>query len=80
MTPAEERTLAHARAVRARGYCLPPGDSPRDEILDSWVRCGRANLDLALPPAPLIVDASELAQRRERLGKVRRLALARSRR
>ena len=76
MTPAEERTLAHARAVRARGYCLPPGDSPRDEILDSWVRCGRANLDLALPPAPLIVDASELAQRRERLGKVRRLALA----
>jgi transcriptional regulator of acetoin/glycerol metabolism len=76
MTPADERVLAHARAVRARGSALPPGGLPPVEILDSWVRCSRANLDLAAPPAPVIVDADDLARRRQRLDPVRRLALA----
>jgi transcriptional regulator of acetoin/glycerol metabolism len=76
MTPADERVLAHARAVRARGSALPPGGLPPVEILDSWVRCTRANLDLAAPPVPVIVDAGDLARRRQRLDPVRRLALA----
>src|SRR5512144_900752 len=76
MTPADERSLAHAQAVRARGAALPPGGLPPSEILDSWVRCARAGLDLATRPSIGVVEAGELARRRERTAHVRRLALA----
>jgi sigma-54 dependent transcriptional regulator, acetoin dehydrogenase operon transcriptional activator AcoR len=75
MTPADERSLAHARAVRARGAAMPPEGVP-PAILDSWVRCARAQLDFAAPPPPMVVDAGELARRRQRVDPVRRLALA----
>ncbi len=76
MTPTDARSLAHARAVRARGAAMPPGGMPPDEILDSWVRCGRANLDFTAPPPPFVIEASELATRRQRVDPLRRLALA----
>jgi transcriptional regulator of acetoin/glycerol metabolism len=76
MGPNEERALAHAWAVRSRGAGLPPGGLPPPEILDSWVRCSRAGIDLASSPPIRVVEAAELAQRRERADIVRRLALA----
>lgn len=76
MTPAEERSLAHARAVRARGAALPPDGLPPPEILDSWVRCSAAGLDLATSPRIRVVDTAELQRRRDRTAHVRRLALA----
>ena len=76
MTPADERSFAHAVAVRARGAALPPEGLPTAEILDSWVRCTRARLDFAAPPSPVVIDANELARRRQRLDPVRQLALA----
>ena len=76
MIPVDERSLAHADAVRARGAALPPEGLPPVEILDSWVRCIRAHLDLAAPPPTVVIDANELARRRQQLDPVRRLALA----
>jgi len=76
MNPSEERTFAHARAVRARGMTLPPEGAPSGLILDSWARCLEAGL---VPDAALhvpVVEAAELARRRERSEFVRRLAQA----
>ncbi|MCE2657322.1 MAG: sigma-54-dependent Fis family transcriptional regulator [Rubrivivax sp.] len=69
-----ERQLAHAQAMRARGSALPPEGMPGPEILDSWVRCMRAGLDAARGMTPPVVVAADLAQRRERWARVRRLA------
>ncbi|WP_395694490.1 sigma-54-dependent Fis family transcriptional regulator [Piscinibacter sp.] len=72
----DERALAHAWVLRSRGAALPPGGLPPPEILDSWVRCSRAGLDLAASPPIQVVDGGDLARRRERAEVVRRLALA----
>lgn len=68
--------LVHARALRGRGSTLPPGMRPSDEILESWARCLDHGLDYAAKLRLPVVDAAELARRRDRLGVVRRLAQA----
>jgi len=72
----DERLLAHAHALRARGAALPQEGSPSAEILDSWVRCMRAGLDVAGSPMRHVVGGADLAQRRERAELVRRFAQA----
>jgi len=73
MAHVPERRLAHARVLRARGGLLPDGQPP-DDILDSWARCMEAGLDFAAPTPLRVVEAAELARRRERAAVVRRLA------
>ena len=68
--------LTHAQAVRARGTAMPPGGMPSADILDSWVRCMQAGLDSAAPTLIPVVEAADLAQRRQRAEVVRRLARA----
>jgi transcriptional regulator of acetoin/glycerol metabolism len=68
--------LVHARALRGRGSTLPPGLRPSDEILESWARCLDHGLDYAARLRLPVVEAAELARRRDRLGFVRRLAQA----
>ena len=76
MTPVIDRTLAHARAIQARGLALAPDGRPPNLILDSWARC----MDVGLLPAAAltvpVVEAAELARRRDRSEFVRRLAQA----
>jgi transcriptional regulator of acetoin/glycerol metabolism len=76
MTPSDERTLAHARAIRARGVALPPEGPPPGVILDSWARC----MDVGLAPGAAltvpVMERPDLARRRERSEFVRRLAQA----
>ena len=62
--------------MRSRGAALPPDGLPPTEILDSWVRCMQAGLDRARRPPVQVVEAADLARRRERADVVRRLALA----
>jgi len=66
--------LAHAHAVQARGSAMPPEGMPEGVILDSWVRCMRAGLDANRPMTVPVVEAADLARRRERAAVVRRLA------
>ena len=68
--------LTHAHAVRARGTAMPPDGMPSADILDSWVRCMQAGLDSAAPSTIPVVEAANLAQRRQRAEGVRRLARA----
>ena len=72
----DERTLAHARAVRARGVALPPEGLPAALILDSWARCMDAGLAPTAAFSVPVVEAPDLARRRERSEFVRRLAQA----
>ena len=76
MTPSDQRTLAHARAVRARGVALPPEGLPPGVILDSWARCMDVGLASQAAVTVPVVVASDLQQRRERSEFVRRLAQA----
>jgi len=76
MSPGNERLLAHARAVRARGAAMPPDGLPPADILDSWVRCMDAGLDLGVGPRNDVASAAEVARRRDSVGVLRRLALA----
>lgn len=78
MAQSLERQLSHARAqaLQLRGGRLPPEGRPNAVILDSWVRSLQAGLDPAAPLAVPVVAATELAQRREQAGAVRRLAHA----
>ena len=76
MNLGSERQLAHARVLRARGSALPPDGQPAGEILDSWARCLEAGLDFAAAAPLQVVEAHELARRRERAAVVRRLAQA----
>ena len=76
MNLGSERQLAHARVLRARGNALPPDGQPADEILDSWARCLEAGLDFASAAPLQVIEAHELARRRERAAVVRRLAQA----
>ncbi len=76
MNLGSERRLAHARVLRARGSALPPDGQPADEILDSWARCLESGLDFSGATPLQVVDAPELARRRERASVVRRLAQA----
>lgn len=71
-----ERVLAHARALRARGSALPPDGLPPGPILDSWVRCAGAGLAIDGRPELRVLEAAELAHRREAAAGVRRLAQA----
>ncbi len=76
MDLAPERQLAHAQVLRARGGALPPGELPAEVILDSWSRCLRSGLDFASRVPVAVIEAHDLAQRRERATVVRRLAQA----
>ncbi|MDP3085793.1 MAG: sigma-54-dependent Fis family transcriptional regulator [Rubrivivax sp.] len=76
MNPSHERQLGHAQALRARGSALPPDGMPPPVILDSWVRCMAAGLDVALLPVTPVVEAADLARRRDHAEVVRRLARA----
>jgi transcriptional regulator of acetoin/glycerol metabolism len=76
MIPPTDADLLHARALRGRGAMLPPGHVPSGEILESWARCLDRGLDYAARLALPVVDAAELARRREHAGAVRRLAHA----
>ena len=71
-----DRERAHAYAVRARGNALPADGLPSADILDSWVRCMQTGLDCAAPIAITVVEAADLARRRERAEVARRLAQA----
>ena len=71
-----ERQLAHARALRSRGNALPPEGQPAPDILDSWVRCLQAGMDAGARMSMPVVEAAELARRREQSAVVRRLAQA----
>jgi transcriptional regulator of acetoin/glycerol metabolism len=71
-----ERQLAHARALRARGSAVPPDGLPAGDILDSWTRCAEAGLDFTAATPRDVVDAHEIALRRDRAAVVRRLAQA----
>ena len=76
MSLGSERQLAHARVLRARGSALPPDGLPPAEILDSWARCHAAGLDFSGATPLQVIDAHEVARRRERAAVVRRLAQA----
>jgi transcriptional regulator of acetoin/glycerol metabolism len=76
MNLGSERQLAHARVLRARGSAVPPDGPPSGDILDSWMRCTEAGLDFSAATPRQVVDAHELADRRERAAVVRRLAQA----
>ena len=76
MTPSSQLQLARAQAIRARGSALPPQGLPSDDVVDSWVRCMQSGLDLAAEPDVQMVDAADLARRRDAAEVVRRLALA----
>ena len=76
LTPGDDRTLAHARAIRARGTAMPPDGLPPGLILDSWARCMEVGLLPASALSVPVVEAADLSRRRERSEFVRRLAQA----
>jgi sigma-54 dependent transcriptional regulator, acetoin dehydrogenase operon transcriptional activator AcoR len=76
MIISNERRMAHARAVQARGNTVPPEGLPQGLILDSWVRCMEAGLDPGASPHVPVVEAADLARRREGAQFVRGLAQA----
>ena len=71
-----QMSLAHASALRARAETLPPDGPPLPLILDSWARCMESGLDIAAVPDVQVVDAADLARRRDHSEFVRRLARA----
>lgn len=76
MIDSHAQQQAHDQALRARGGRLPPHGRPPAVILDSWVRCLQAGQDPAAPPTVVVVEAADLARRREQAAHVRRLAQA----
>lgn len=76
MSPSPDHLIARAHALHARGNALPPEGRPSDEIVDSWVRCMQSGLDLGAPLVVPVVEAGDLARRRERNEVTRRLAQA----
>jgi sigma-54 dependent transcriptional regulator, acetoin dehydrogenase operon transcriptional activator AcoR len=76
MSPADERLLAQAHAVRARGNAMPPDGMPSGLILDSWVRCARSGLEPGAALQIQVVDQADLDRRRASSEVVRRLAQA----
>lgn len=73
---ADQRTLAHARVLRARGLALPPDGPPSTLVLDSWARCMEQGLSPDAPLSTPVVEARDLAYRRDHAEFVRRLAKA----
>ena len=76
MTIGSEPSLAHARAIQARGLALPSEGLPAVAILDSWARCMEAGLNPGAAVAVPVVEAADLARRRDRAAVVRTLARA----
>ncbi|ACB35637.1 putative phytochrome sensor protein [Leptothrix cholodnii SP-6] len=76
MIEPHQRQMAHAHAVMARGSAMPPDGMPSADILDSWVRCMQTGLDARATTSIEVVEAADLAERRERAGVTRRLARA----
>ncbi|MCM0607420.1 MAG: sigma-54-dependent Fis family transcriptional regulator [Ideonella sp. WA131b] len=70
------RALARARALSHRGSTLPLDGTPSILVLDSWARCLEHGLDAAAPMRVPVVEAAELARRRERSRTVLGLAQA----
>ncbi len=75
-TQTHERERAHAGALRARGAAMPPDGVPSTDILDSWVRCMQSGLDARAPMPVAVVEAADLARRRDGAEVARRLAQA----
>jgi transcriptional regulator of acetoin/glycerol metabolism len=73
---AQVQNLDHARVLRARGAALPPDGTPGVAILDSWARCADQGLVPGTALVIPVVEAADLARRRERAEFVRRLAQA----
>jgi len=69
-------TAAQAQLLLARAARLPRGELPGPDIVDSWLRCQQAGLDCAADALIPVVEAGDLARRRERSAVVRRLAQA----
>ena len=76
MNTHEAQSYAHARAIRARGLALPPDGLPPGVILDSWARCMDVGLAADTALTVPVVEAADLARRRDRAEFVRRLAQA----
>ena len=76
MNTHEAQSYAHARAIRARGLALPPDGLPPGVILDSWARCMDVGLAADTALTVPVVQAADLARRRDRAEFVRRLAQA----
>lgn len=76
MTCVDDRNLAHARAIKARGVAMPPDGLPPTVILDSWARCMDAGLQPGMAVQVPVVEAADLSRRRDRAAVVRRLAQA----
>jgi transcriptional regulator of acetoin/glycerol metabolism len=74
--PASDRQAAHEWVLRTRGGRLPAEGCPSDDILDSWARCQQAGLDPAASVPRTVVEAADLARRRDQAAVVRRLAQA----
>ncbi len=72
----EDPRAARALALQVRGAQLPHGGRPSAEILDSWLRCQQAGLDPAEAVPQRVVEAADLARRRDQAAVVRRLAQA----
>jgi len=71
MIEPHQRQMAHAHAVMARGSAMPPDGMPSADILDSWVRCMQTGLDARATTSIEVVEAADLAERRERAGVTR---------
>lgn len=65
-----------AQALSLRGATLPLDGTPSTLVLDSWARCLGHGLDAAAPMRVPVVEAAELARRRERSRTVLGLAQA----
>ena len=72
----DDRSWAHARAIKARGLAMPPEGLPPVVILDSWARCMDAGLQPGMAVQVPMVEAADLSRRRDRAAVVRRLAQA----
>ena len=65
VTVAPAPAPAHARALSARCGALPPEGLPAGLILDSWARCADAGLQATAAIRVPVVEAADLARRRE---------------
>ncbi|MCZ8113206.1 MAG: sigma-54-dependent Fis family transcriptional regulator [Betaproteobacteria bacterium] len=68
--------LARTDALAQRRAWLPPGAPPSTLVLDSWARCLDHGLDAGAPMRVPVVEAAELARRRDRAQVVLGLAQA----
>lgn len=71
-----QRAMARAHALSHRGATLPLEGTPSTLVLDSWARCLEHGLDAGSPMRVPVVEAAELARRRDTARTVLGLAQA----